>query len=325
MQTTNTANLLFKTKLSNLKNSIAYYKEQGYTPLITRAYVRLSSSDDKLIPLNEYENEKEMPLGERVSVRLFMKDKKIYSANYNSLLTKSEPPPLKLLEDKQGIYLIVVKNIVNDQHFYELVYELRVSSGIKSGHPNLIKNNQHDAIVAAGEYYPKDAKLLFVDNQTGHFYKRLEHYQLEAQQIFEMFFPPELGYHYYQLPSLEDITLKPNEDPNAKYKGLVSKIKPGQDPDATYKELIEKELDLLGWTSSSNVTPHVTPNMPSLESITDSFTVFSVSNKAKNVQTQPALDQSNVNANLTNPDINTNTNTSKSEDSKNLSLITNNN
>lgn len=196
----------FPTQLNRLHKAIAFYESepQGFKQLIFRTCHPDANINNNFTPLEDYHNERDMPMGERTSIRLFLKNQKIYFVPYRALLNNIEPPTPTLINEEQCIFVIVLIRKA-DQNF---CYELRVTKGVTSGHIGLVGNNKFGGVVCAGEFFQKDHQLFYANDKTGYFHQKLAPYKTMCRSIFELYFNADLNYHFHNVPDLcrdEDI------------------------------------------------------------------------------------------------------------------------
>ena len=200
-------------------DNINHLESIGYTQLVQRPYteqlsqlnVKLSQDYDAMQSLTD------VAMFDRCSRRLFSKSGILYQLSFKSLTTQTHPIPELLaatddyhrpLEVINYVYVIIAKTKANGAH----VFELRVLPNRDNAHAYLFnanKSSEHtekaSTLVAAGTFSVTDSQIFFATDQTGHFYEYLKPAKDEYRKIFETFFPTDLGYTYFHLPTLPDV------------------------------------------------------------------------------------------------------------------------
>lgn len=193
----------YKEKLACSRDYMKRYQDAGYDTLRERNYA------DDLMPhagfASEFSSSDKVTFGEKMGIQLLTKDKKIYMVTNKAMQNATELPTPKLVTNSnkldihpmlvRHVFVVVKKKNMEERGFYEL----RVTA---DGHDGLVNKAEKagKSIVCAGEIYTLGDQLVFANDQTGHFYKDLQKFKKEYMTIFEMFFPKDLGYTFFEVP-----------------------------------------------------------------------------------------------------------------------------
>lgn len=176
-----------------------HYKKLGFDQLYLIP-INKERVPEGMEPIKGYSNYGDIGLTGRMSVRLFVKDKKFYQIRnrhiYDFCSGKTSLPNLNELNDGPNVFLMLLrKNMITEQ--YEV--ELRLLTAVKSGHPALLNKNEHiGAILAAGELTIYKGKIVAINNKSGHFYHMISAGQGELiESCLKDFFALDNAYFNY--------------------------------------------------------------------------------------------------------------------------------